>query len=131
MKIIDPKNLEEIYPPVQPVDNNEDKYLKGLDWWANRVANTVFIPLEFIVGVLIYAVLLISIWNIFLNPNLDYITKAKIMIEFITVNWIGFLFILPLIFFRLIILKITNLKDAKGVVFGEGVTLYKTGNHNG
>ena len=132
MKIVDPDKLEEINPPHQSVEiNNEDKYLKKLDRWANRIANTIFIPLEFFIGLLIYTTLLLSVWNIFIIPDCEYISKAKKLIEFINVNWIGFLFVPPLIFFRLIILKITNLKDAKGVVFGDGVTLYKTGNYNG
>lgn len=132
MQIVNPKHLKEITIPRQPEQsNNNDKYLEWLDRWANRIANTAFILLEFFIGIFIYLVLLISIWKMFLINDAEYITKAKRLIEFINTNWIGFLFLPPLIFFRLIILKITNLKDAKGVVFGEGATLYRTGDYNG
>lgn len=127
MQIVNPNNLEEIIPPPQELPiNSHDKYLEFLNRWANRIANTFFILLEFLIGVLIYTVLLIGIWNIFLSPNVVYITKAKKLIEFVNENWKGFLFVPPLIFFRLIILKITNLKDAKNLVFHEGATLYRS-----
>jgi hypothetical protein len=126
MVIVDPNKLEEIKPPLQPGNfNNEDKYLKFIARWANRIANTIYILLELLIGLALYSVLLISIWNIFIRGDCRYISKAKETIEFININWIGFLFVPPLIFFRLIILKITNLKDAKGVVFRDGATLYK------
>ncbi|MCX5838042.1 MAG: hypothetical protein NTW71_05915 [Deltaproteobacteria bacterium] len=128
MEIVNPSKLEEIKPPFQANDtSNEDKYLYCLCWWFNRIANTVFIPLEFLLGVSIYVFLLIYGYKIFICYDPDYIMRAKSLIEFINTNWIGFLFIPPLIFFRLIIIKITNLKDAKGVAFSEETTIYRTG----
>ena len=128
MTIVDPSKLEEIKPPVQANEaSNGDKYLYCLCSWFNRIANTVFIPLEFLLGVSIYVFLLMYGSKIFIWHDPDYIMRAKSFIEFMNTNWIGFLFIPPLIFFRLIIIKITNLKDAKGVVFSDETSIFRMG----
>lgn len=128
MAIVDPSRLEEIKPPFETDEvNKEDKYLLGLCWLFNRIANTVFIPLEFFLGASIYVFLLIYGYKIFMCNDPYYIIRAKNLIEFINTNWIGCLFIPPLIFFRLIVIKLTNLKDVRGVAFSEDLTLYRMG----
>jgi hypothetical protein len=132
-QLVNPEKLELIHPPIK-TDNldNEDNCLKKFYKLANRVASIFFISVEFIVGVLIYVVLFISVWKMFICPDSLYINNFQNVIIFINTYWIGFLFLIPLIFFRLIILKITNLKEVKGIVnFREGALLYKIGEYSG
>ena len=122
-KVVDPQNLDEL--TLQIKTDEPSAYDSFLEWFG-KAARLIYITFEFLLGLAIYLILLWNCWKIFVINDATYICHAKSFIEFINHNWIGFLFVPPLIFFRLIIVKLERLKDAKGVSFSEGSTLYTT-----
>lgn len=125
MQIVSPENIEIITPTITTATNKRPWHFFFFEH-ANAVINIIFMVLELLVGVSIIGELLLYGWNIFHKWNSVYIAHAGYMIKSIHHYWIGFVFVFALIFFRVILLKFSKLRDARAGLFDKGVKIYST-----
>ena len=125
MPIVPPSNIETISPPSSGIKTNK-RWHEHFFEHANPVVNIIFMLLELIIGVAIFAQLLLYGWNIFHKWDSTYIEHARYIIKSIHKYWIGVSFIFALIFFRVILLKLSKLRNVKSGTFDKGVKIYST-----
>jgi len=113
MTLVDPEKVSK--DTIVPDINIDERKIKLTT--AQYLITWVFMGLEFLVGCGGLIIILWYSFSIFILHNHIYIVRSRTLLELLTKYWPGFIFVIMFIFFRLLLLKITNLESVKGLKF--------------
>jgi hypothetical protein len=121
MKIVDPKNIT--MTKISPISGKKSLVDK-LFSISEIVITFFFMVAEFIIGIGSLLLIIIYAIQIFIFNNHQYINRAQLVLELLSKYWIGFLFVIAFIFFRIILIKLTHLRNVKDGQFDPGKKIY-------
>lgn len=94
------------------------------NWRFNETEKVIISIFEFSFyflekGIILTCLIIIAYWGfkIFIQLDHDHIRMARSFLSFMHEHWIGILFLLPLVFYRIVIRKLQDLEAVSSLKF--------------
>lgn len=117
---IDPKNIEFV---DLSIGKKKEKGSELVFRFLQNLYLGSLLILELSIVAFILITILIWLVKIVIFNDIDIINRVMCLSEIISKNWIAFLFFAGILLFRIIVLKLTTLRYAKGVIFDSSKNL--------